>query len=204
MHEAALASAALPPPTVVLGLLLQPYSLGHELFLIREGNPLAFALRPIGHLATRSQLAQSVLICCQGWDANRNQWRDRLSGLKLRLWRWRVRKSDLAGEVAAFLDYQANGCLEFPPSPAVTDTKMETPARAAGTPFILRIHQFLTIRLGLSQSQAWDYPYGLGVMQWEAWHESGGTMHILNAEEAEHLAFVERMEKEEKEKTCLV
>lgn len=202
MHEAVLASAALPPPAVVLGLLLQPYSIGHELFLIREGNPLAFALRPIGHLATRPQLAQAALICCQGWSANRDQWRDRLSGLKLRLWRWRTRKLDLESEVDAFVKYQSGGCLELPLSPTITDTKNETPSRLSGSPFLLRVHQFLTTKLGLSQPEAWDYPYGLGVIQWETWHESEGSLHVLNAAEAEHLEFVERMEKEEKEKSC--
>lgn len=41
MHEPLLSRAAAPTKTVVLGLLMRPYSLGHELFLLREDNPMA-------------------------------------------------------------------------------------------------------------------------------------------------------------------
>lgn len=203
MHEAALASAALPAPSNILGLLLQPYSLGHELFLIRERNPLA----TVGtgqddwSKAKLPDLAQAVLICCQGWEANRGTWRDPLITLKLGIWKRRIRRMDLSEALASFRVYQVIGSQEFPESPLLEEpNKYGPPSRVLGAPFLLRLHQFLVMKLRLSEARAWDYPYGLAKMQWETWWETKGGLRILNLHEAEHLEFVARMEAEEANK----
>jgi hypothetical protein len=199
MHEAALVSAALPAPTNVLGLLLQPYALGHELFLIREQNPLATvgAGPESWEQARLPDLAQAVLICCQGWEANRRAWRDPLITLKLWLWGRRVRRAEFGDALIAFRAYQLVGSQEFPESPTLEEPSKYGPApRVLGAPFLLRLHQFLVMKLRLSEARAWDYPYGLAKMQWETWWETKGGLKILNVHEAEHLAFVARMEAE--------
>jgi len=189
MHEAALSSAALPAPTLVLGLLLEPYSLGHELFLIRENNPILTGER----LPTMPDLAGAALICCQGYEANRRMYRDRLLPLKLWLWRLRNRRAQFLPELACFRGYMAAGRQEMPLSPMV---KKQGDGRAPGAPFLLRIHQFLTTKLGLTQEAAWDFPYGFAVMQWEAFYESEGGLNIQNGPETSHLEYVDKMEKE--------
>lgn len=193
MHEAALASAALPAPTAVLGLLLKPYSVGHELFLIREGNAIVVGGRP----TQAADLAQAVLICCNSWEENRRVYRDRLLSLKLWVWRWRIRGTDFLAELECFRKYLIDGRREFPESPTTTK---DNGGRRLGSPFLLRLHLFLTTKLGLGQAEAWDYPFGLAVMQWEAYYETDGGLNVMNDVEAAHMEHVARMEAEEAKK----
>lgn len=190
MHEPLLALAAIPAPVAVLGMPLRPYSLGHELYLIREGNPLSAG----SPAATRFDLTQAVLICCQSWAESRRMHQDPLMRLKLWLWHRRARKMDTQKELRAFLDYQQSGSLEF----KVDDTARpdrESP-RLPGAPFILRLHAFLMERLRITEAEAWDYHYGLAVMRWEAHWEQEGGLYIYNAHDAEFDRF--RAEQEAK------
>ncbi len=57
MHSPLLAQAALPAPTVVCGMLLRPFSLGHELLLIRENLQSAICRQQL------DSLCGAVLIC---------------------------------------------------------------------------------------------------------------------------------------------
>ncbi len=188
MHEPLLSMAALPAPVAVLGMPLRPYSLGHELYLIREGNPLAAG----SPHANRFDLTQAVLICCQSWEESRLAHRDPLIRLKLWAWNRRARKLDTQTELKAFLDYQQSGTLEF----KIDDTARpdrESP-RLPGAPFLLRLHAFLMERLRINEAQAWDYHYGLAVMRWEAHWEQEGGLYIYNAHDAvfdQHCAEME-------------
>ena len=101
MHEPALSRAALPAPVVCLGMLLRPYSLGHELWLIRESNA---ALR-----GSIDGLPAAVLICSQTWDELKAMRSDHLLSLKLWLWKRRTRKLNRETELSAFLSYRAEG-----------------------------------------------------------------------------------------------
>jgi|SRR5436190_11042607 len=175
MHEAALSRAALPAPTVCLGMLLHPYSLGHELWLIRESNSV---LR-----GTIDGLPAAVLICCQSWDQLRTMRSDHLLGLKLWLWKRRIQKLDPVKELAAFNAYRAEGLLEFPISEIARADRSN--ARMPGCPFILRLQQWLMREFRLSESEAWDYPVGLAKMRWAAHWEQEGGLDIYNAHEAE-------------------
>jgi len=185
MHEAALAQAALPAPTVCFGLELRPYSIGHELFLIREHNPIllvgpADADRSI--VKTRD-LAEAVLICCQSFEECKRMHSDWLIGLKLGLWRRRAEKMNPELQLQAFLDYRASGSLEFPITERVTCGA--NPGRPPGAPFLLRLHQFLVTRLNKSESAAWDYPLGLAKMQWLTYWELEGSVNIYNSHDAQ-------------------
>lgn len=194
MHEAALAQAALPAPTVVLGLLLRPYSLGHELFLIREGNCVGNAVASIGGKPPEMRdLVEAVLICCQTFAEAKAMNRDWFFELKMKLWGRRLKKVDVAVELGKFRAYLDQGSLEFPisrmPRPGV-----RTSGRMAGAPFLLRLHQFLVTRLGLNEAAAWDYPYGLAKMQWSAYWEAEGGLDLYNEHEEQFDAFVAAQE----------
>src|SRR5688572_32977901 len=101
MHELFLARAALPAPTVCLGMLLRPYSLAHELWLIREHNALV-GVQPSGCPDTlkrelqrelQQALPAAVLICSQTWAQLRTMRGDHLLGLKLWIWNRRTKQS---------------------------------------------------------------------------------------------------------------
>lgn len=190
MHAAALARAALPAPTVILGMLMRPYSLGHELYLIREGSPLVgdsiFADVNFGHLRT------AVFICCQTWDENRRAPFDMLIKFKLWLWERRIKKAVLPIEIEKFRAYRREGSQEFPPSDIVRPDREQ--GRLPGAPFLLRLQQWLMLRLGLSESAAWDYPYGLAQMRFAAYWEDEGCYEVKNEHEAEFERFIAEQE----------
>jgi hypothetical protein len=147
-------------------------------------------------LEAREALKVSVLICCQSWEEIGGMKSDRLIGLKLWLWNRRLRKMDWDAEGRAFAAYRKAGALEFPLSDVLRH-RSGPAARPPGSPFLLRLHQFLVVRLGLSQVAAWDYPLGLAKMQWAShWEEEGG-LELYNHEDAEHDAFVAKCEAED-------
>jgi hypothetical protein len=108
---------------------------------------------------------------------------DHLLGLKLWLWGRRTRKMSIAGELEKFLAYRADGLLEFPISQVARSDRGN--ARLPGTPFILRLQQWLMSHFDLSEAAAWDYPVGLAKMRWAAHWEQEGGLDVYNAHEAE-------------------
>jgi hypothetical protein len=207
MHEAALAAAALPAPAFVLGMELRPYSIGHEIFLIRESNPLALygessrhggsvpvlpSSAPARPSDIRPSLAQAVLICCQSFEESRRICREWFAPLKLSLWRRRVAKLDTSTELVKFREYQLFGSLDFKHSSVVKPG--QTISRTPGSPFLLRLYQFLITHLQETPQSAWDYPLGLAKMQWQAYWESEGGLDIENETEQEFEKWVEEME----------
>lgn len=183
MHEATFAQAALPAPTICLGLPLRPYSLGHELYLIREfdGEP------------SLDDLPAAVLICCQTWaELHRPDW---LLRLKLAIWRRRIARMDLEIEFAVFELYRLCGSRHLPVSKILRPGRVIQ--REPGAPYLLQLHQLLVTRFRKSECEAWDYPYGLAKMQWQAWWESEGGMEIKNEAEAKHEQVVAEMELED-------
>ncbi len=198
MHEAALSRAALPAPTVCLGMLLRPYSLGHELWLLREESPIAASTLSPATSSILAALPAAVLICCQTWDQLSRMRHDRILGLKLWIWNRRMRKLDFARELKTFCDYRAEGLLEFPPSEIERPDR--TPGRLPGAPFILSLQQWLQVTFRLSEAAAWDYPVGLAKMRWAAHWEREGGFDIYNRHEAEHDIAVAQMDAEDARK----
>jgi len=191
MHEAALAQAALPAPTVVLGMPLRPFSIGHELALIREGNPLAETLTDSQSIVDRAALAQAALICSETWAGIRSLHKDPWLPLKLLIWKLRTRNADQVEEVRAFNAYRNAGSLEF----KVSDMRQAgQPPRQPGAPFLLRLQQFLVVTMRLSEEQAWNYPYGLAKMQWSAFWEGEGGLALYNDHDAEFDRYVAEQE----------
>lgn len=193
MHEQLLAKAAWPSPTVVLGLLLRPYSIGHELRLHRLNHPLA-----LGQPCLPRQLAEAVVICHQGWAETNAMPFDLLLPLKMLLWRRRARRTKFPVELDKFLEYQSVGALEFPPS-GITKAGRSTEPRIAGSPLLLRLHQFLMLQLRLAEDQAWDYPLGLAKLRWGCYWEENGDWSVYNEAEAKFDAFVAEQEAKGKE-----
>lgn len=200
MHELLLARAARPAPTVVLGLLLKPYSIGHYILLLRENNPLAES-----NQATPEQLAEAVLLCSQNWHDSARMPFDPLIGFKLWLWKLRCksRMKMFQIELQNFIWYRDAGSLELPlsdwPRPTYEST---TPRRPPGTPFLLRLHHFLVTTCHLSDETAWDHPFGLAKMRLQAhWEEQDG-IDVYNHQDAERDRYIEEQEAKGKEAIC--
>ncbi len=180
MHEALLSRALLPAPTVVLGLELRPYSLGHELLLIRDNNPLAYADNPP---VNRGALERAALICSSTFA--QAQALDVWLSLKVIIWRRYWRRLDTAAEVEKFRAYQKEGALEFPLSNTPRPDRHGT-ARVSGAPFLLRLYLFLTTQARIAPAEAWNYPVGLAKMLWQAHHEEAGALDLYNIHDAEY------------------
>ncbi len=183
MHETLFAQAALPAPARVLGLTLRPYSLGHELWLIREQNVFAVHHREkVSQLQILRHLPAAVLICSQTFDELQAVNTDLLFGLKAWIWRRRVKRMDVKGEVRGFMRYLQEGCLDFP---GETPTKTRQ-SRESGAPYLLRLHDFLMRHLGKSETEAWDYPLGLAQMRYAAFCEQEGCWEIQSEYDLEY------------------
>ena len=190
MHESLLYRAAAPVPSVVMGLLLRPYSIGHDLRLTGLGNPLHNS-----DSATPRQLSEAVLICSQGWrETERMPW-DFMLRFKLALWRRRCRGMDAKAELEKFIRYRNEGSLEFPPS-EIQDPSRSGSTKVAGSPFALRLHHFLMFHLRLTEAEAWDYPLGLAKCRWGCYWEEYGGSSIYNEIEASADAYARKMDAE--------
>jgi hypothetical protein len=173
-------------------MLMRPYSLGHELHLLREDNPLVSG--GINANPRREDLAQAVLVCSQTFEECRRMNSDWLLPLKGWLWRRRVRKLPTGPHVQAFLEYRQDGMREFPPSS--TPRSDSSPGRPAGAPFLLRLYQFLVVEMHMPTVYQhpltnevltpWDHPFGLAQMQFATHWEERGSFDIYNYHDAVH------------------
>ena len=190
MHEAAFARAALADPTTILGLELRPYSIAHELYLQKsEQRPTATIQKE------RDALIRAVLICCHTWaEMKRKEW-GLATCFKMWLWGRQLRKHNFEVARIEFELYRIEGSIEFPLSDKPSG-RGPSP-RMPGAPFLLRLHQFLVLKLNLTEAEAWDYPLGLATMQWACYWEEQGGLAIYNWHDSEHDALVAKMEAEE-------
>lgn len=202
MHEAALSMAALPAPAVVLGMVLRPFSLGHELLLNRAGSPLSLSAGPGVANIQRHELAAAVLVCLKTWREVVSPRPDWLLPCKMAMWRRRTRNLLLEQEIAAFRAYRITGCLSFRSSEI--QRPGTTYGRSPGCPFILTLHEFLVTECHLTDEAAWDHPLGFAKMRWQCRMENLDRIELYNEEEAEFDAYCAREEAKMKEATCPV
>jgi len=207
MHESLLARAARPALVVILGLLMRPFSIGHKLLLVREGNPLAE-----DNDAPAEKLAEAALLCSQSWTQSARMPFDPLIRFKLWLWGIRVRrllkKQGVYSQLKAFVDYRNAGSMAFAPSDFIERPDSSNgmkPRPPRGTPPILILQQFLVSQLHLTDDQAWDHPYGLAMMRWQSHWEGEGCFIVYNEWDAKQDAFISkeeaaRINKEQEEK----
>jgi hypothetical protein len=184
MHEAALSRAALPAATRIAGIELRPYSLGHELFLIRENSPFIF-----GGTVQPGDIFEAILICSATFDGLKRARESFLYLPILWLLKRRVSKCNLELAEKSLQEYRESGCLELPISDNIRPERINN--RDPGTPFILRLHQFLVLKFRLTESEAWDYPVGLAKMRWAAFWEQEGGLDVQNWFDA-HIEEVKR------------
>jgi len=189
MHEGLLRQAAMPVPRVVLGLLLRPYSIGHELLIQADSSDFA---KP------ETALISLVWICSNSWKENTRNRLDPLMSLKLWLWRRRCGRRDFKKELEKFQAYREEGSLEFPLSELI-ETDGRRRGRATGAPFLLKLQQFVCFHFKLSESEAWDYPFGMAKMHWSCMAEEEGGIKIRNEHDESFEAYIEEQERKGRE-----
>jgi len=185
MLDTAFADAARPARRVILNLLMADYSLGHELLLLQQRNPLVmmngaeFNALPI--VAQIQSVTRAALICCRSWSENKGSHR------WLGFWRWKNRRADYPLAIAEFRNYRESGST-FP-----NILPPEESGRALGAPYFARLTAYACARFGAS---AMDQP--LGLVQWcyFASSEEEGAVRIPNAAETETIDEVARLSAE--------
>jgi hypothetical protein len=199
MHDLAFADAARPTRVVCLRLPLLPYSVGHELILWNQRNPLLLASRdefnalPI--FEQRKALIKAVIACYRNWGDNNKPEKG------LRLWLWLIRKTDWAVAVAEFRNYLESGRSLVPAlSNDARDKEVYDIAngesshgagRALGAPFIAQLVLFATSTLRIPINAAYDLPFSVIGNLYYTQLEADGRLNIENQKEAEIRAEME-------------
>jgi hypothetical protein len=189
MHDLPFADAIRPAAVRVLQLLMLPYSVGHELILLRQRNPLLLAsAEEFARLNAEEQrfaIIAAADVCSQGWaeyHAAYTRWQQHRLDRIWRKWRKAIHEEDYAPAIATWRNYRQAGSADFP-----TEEMPHTGGdfRYFGQPELVSLLNFLAITLRFSEAQVFDYPLGLARMRRLAWLESEGAVRITNAAEAE-------------------
>jgi hypothetical protein len=199
LHDAQFARAAAPNPVTILGLPMRPYSIGHEIFLIRRQNPfLALQLEPENiKPPTASHLIEAILICAHSWH-ELNSSSPPFFTLKTRLWRstWLNKTHDQTlAAIPQFIAYRNAGSTQPPTAPPLLEPGQSKP-REPGSPFLLRLIQFLIFRLRMTEQDAMDYPLGLAIWHACAFAEAQDEIRIENKNDRYMKQFVADAEAE--------
>lgn len=187
MHELSFADAARPTPVVCLRLRLHPYTLGHEILLLKERNAVflcpqeQFAALPLEQQIFA--IKRFTLICSQSWEENagRQKW--------LNLWGWLTRKADYSIELVEIRNYLAAAHAVLPPPTAEADEiengKPEK-GRALGSPYLAQLINFATDRLAIfGVKSVFNVPFALCGSLYFSKLESDGVFRVENSKEAE-------------------
>jgi len=146
------ALAAFPLETSVLKLRLRPYSCGHEILLCQINSPLV-----LGGELSWNDLFVAALICSQTFAEGRNlivqpskvKWFARAWGLVLRL-----SNCPLQVELKKLQAHIKTGSW----APETNELKTGYNTRTLKAPRVYRLIPLLFAKLGLSESEALDFP----------------------------------------------
>lgn len=210
-HELFFVDALLPTRVCVLKLPLLPYSIGHEILLLKARNPLfcedeaTFNDRPAHE--QRASVIAAALICARPWaeqnelPPNLRAW-SRLLGGPLLSWRGHTllpgfrRTPNYALAIADFRNYLHEAHAGFPaPSELIDEICAEangyTPmnrsrGRVYGAPHLARLIHFVGMHPALFDARCiFDVPYAMAGALYATHLEADGNLRIENAEEIE-------------------
>lgn len=188
MHELAFADAARPTQVRVLGLLLRPYSIGHELLLLKQRNPfITQRTTEIADLPLENRIysvRECALICSQTWRQTQGRQRN------VYWWSYRTRHADWDNESDYLLRYLSDAHASLPhPTEIALDSSVgkREKGRQLGAPFLAQLINFLTERPALlaNFSSVHDFPYALASMLYFSHLEASGICYIENADESD-------------------
>lgn len=168
-----------------MGLPLLAYSIGHEIILWRENNPLVTRERDV----LREDVAAAAFVCCQTWEESQSAgWL--YNFIRIKAWNFRTRKLNAATEALKFDAYRREA-LSLPHH-YMGNMPKGTAVRMTGTPMIFQLFRFV-MGLGYTEAQARNYPLAMARWHWLASEESKGNLCV----ESEYDAHIKRLQKGE-------
>lgn len=191
MHDAQFAAAARPARYSILRLPMRPYSIGHEILLLAQGNPILYSgFDSLPANEQRAAVIRAALICSQDWLDNQkpHRW--------LGLWSWLNRNTDYALAIADFKNYRDAGST-FPNVPdkeagrIASNMLGEEPrkGRELGSPYLARVYNFICEKpeteIRAHGKTTFDFPLGLANFLYLTRLECDGDFKIENAKEME-------------------
>lgn len=176
MNDNAFSDAVRPARRVILRLLMQPYSIGHEILLQNRRNPMAIlSQEEFNALSIEQQchaVIEAALICFRNWEENKRpqKW--------VRVWGWLIRKCNFPLAIAEFRIYRAEGSTW----PNITPPAEKEQGRPLGSPFLARLLAYSGSVFG---NKAFDCELGLAQWMYFAAAEAEGNCTVENEIEAE-------------------
>lgn len=197
--------ALIPEPVVVLGVRLRPFSLGHSLFLQRQGNKF-LASSPVQGTVKDflDDLVTGVAICSSTWRENLKAFSTGSIVEDVARWNLNVEKQleetkeqiDWERECQIFNDYIVTGTRT---PPFTRDRRRPSlpgePENKSSLPSVEIIRVALMAKLGMSHAEIMDLP--LAQVMWdflayeELYGKSGLKITTEASEQIEHAQGVE-------------
>ena len=167
MNSLAFADAARPARSVILRLPMLDYSIGHEIILLRERNPLIVPDETADDVKYIKAIIRAAMVCSRTWEENRNPFRS------FGMWSWFVKRMDFNRAIQDWQHYRAAGVT----GPEVRSASDGT-GRALGSPHVARLLEF-AMKIG----GGFDTPFGLAQWLYYSAAESEGGCIIPNEDE---------------------
>ena len=184
MTSIAFADALRPARVRILRCPLLTYTLGHELILLRERNPLVILdgddFDKLPDWERRRAVMLAVLVC-----ERPAKFHGTPSG-NVRLWTWLNRNSDYDAAVNSFRRYRYDGSTFPMPPDAEADgiANGKDSGRALGGELLTRLVNFLApIYLAFGHETLFDFPMGVALHLYFTQLEIEGRMRIENEKE---------------------
>lgn len=201
MHDALFADAARPEGARILNLLMLEYSIGHEILLLRQRNPLVTHGRQefeaLEHDAQREAVMLASLVCSRPWNGSPKSRR------QLRRWGRQTRRCSTSVEVWKFRAYRDEGSSSLP---------TRSMPKTSGVPFhyfgspemamlLLFAHPFFQ---GFGYPSPFDFPLGLARTLYLADAETKGNVWVKNHHDIEDDRRLEAFDRANPESTLAV
>ena len=177
MHDALFAAASRPESATVLNLALLDYSIGHELLLWRQSNPLVmhgeceFSALPAAE--QREAVMNAALVCSRTWNGAPKTRRE------LRRWARQTRRMDTANEVDRFLAYRYDVSKNLPTRNMPKTSGV--PYHYFGSPETALLLLFVQpLYRDFGYPTPFDFPLGLARMLYLTDAETKGNVWIKN------------------------
>jgi hypothetical protein len=189
----AFAVAARPAPVVIMRMKLRPYSIGHEILLTAEKNPLLGSWDDFDKLELPQQIYaifRAVTICAMSWEDNQKHLQGTLGiwmRFQISLWLLCIPKGDIAVAIADWRTYRADGTTY----PKILEP--EEDGRMLGAPMMARL-------VALMGVGAFNVPLGYAQWVYFAHAEATGLCRIENEKERSIQEQIKNLPDKEKER----
>ncbi len=172
MNRLAFAEATRPTPRIIFRLPLRRYSIGHELILASEENPLLAAAEDFDRLPEpiqRQAIIRAVLVCHRTWNQNEacSRWPI--------FWSWVLRRANFPLAIAEFRIYREQGST----CPILNAPKGK--GRAFGSPEMAMLLNYSEAVYG--PELAMDQPLGFLAWKYYAELERQGDCEVENVQD---------------------